>query len=241
MVTVPALAVKLVATLIVSVPPRVKVPASVLVKAVTEREPVLVTAPVLATARVASVEPVKLTAWALVPSRVTVPVEVMAPEVLLMLPPTVRGLAPMASTVAPRDRLPMSVPMAPLAATVPVVARAMSDVVPSAVPVTDASDTAAFDPSPRVSVTPSERVAAARVMVPVPLEIVSAAGTVTVPAVPKLTAALVVEIVPARLLVPADILDTPPVNTKPEAMVRLPVFRNETGAATVPPPLSTTA
>ncbi len=71
---------------------------------------------VLFTVRFVSVDPVKSTVCAAVPFSVTVPVELIAPAVLAIFPPTLKPLAPIERVPAVSVKLPLAA-IAPLAVT----------------------------------------------------------------------------------------------------------------------------
>ena len=134
--------------------------------------------------------------------------------------------------------------MAPIV-TAPVVFTVRFEAVPLAVPLMAFVVMVVAPPVPKVSVTPSESVAAPRVTVPLPADNVELPVTEVVP---KVNAVLVVVTVPLTLvelgLLPFPDVETPPVKVNespPSPRVTVPVFKKLTAfvIALLPPVIET--
>ena len=169
---------------------------------------------------------------------VTAPLKVIVPVVLVKV--TVEAETVLLNVVPPElviVMVPISVPMAPLTVTAPVVLMVRFELVPLAVPVTDDRLMALAMPVPTVSVTPSAKVAAPKVMLPVEVPPM-VAFALTVTGAPKLRTP-----VPAAVIVPATVIPLgavavrPPVNAKVPPLVpkvTVPVLLKVTALVIVP-------
>ena len=163
----------------------------------------------------------------------------LAAAVLLLN--TIEAASTVLEKVVPPDwvmvTVPISVPTAPLIVTAPMVLIVRFELVPLAVPVTDERLKVFAIPVPTVSVTPSAKVAAPKVICPVEVPpTVELPDTVT-PDVPKLmTPVPAAVIVPLIVLLLGAVAVTPPVKlivSLPLPNVTLPVLEKVVAPAMV--------
>ena len=138
-------------------------------------------------------------------------------------------------------RVPISVPIAPLTATTPVVLIVRLEALPEAVPATELKLIALAIPVPKVSVTPSAKVVAPRLIAPVAVPPIVVVAKMLTGVVPRFIALveLLAAIVPDKYFVLGAVAIRPLVKVKvPRAApsVKVPVLLKVARLVIVPDP-----